>query len=58
MSSMIKMNKAHDEKISFCPASGSVESPGQPSDGWSDAKTSLTAIFRVCLIIGLSSYAS
>lgn len=57
MSSMIKMNKAHDENISCC-ASGTVESPCQPSNGWFGAKTSLTAIFRVYLIVGLSSYAS
>ena len=25
MSSIIRMNNAHDENISFCPASGSVE---------------------------------
>lgn len=26
INSMIRMNKAHDEKISFWPASGSIES--------------------------------
>ena len=34
MSSMIKMNNAHEEKISSCPALGSVELPCQPSSRW------------------------
>ena len=40
MSSMIKMNNAHDEKISFCPASGSGESHCQPSTIWGMCKKS------------------
>ena len=48
------MNNAHDEKISFCPASGSVESRCQPSSRWPNAESPLTAIFRICLIVGLS----
>ena len=54
MSSMIRMNSAHDENISFCPASGSAESPRQPSVRWLDAGGSLTTILRICFIIGLS----
>ena len=56
MSSMIRMNSAHDEKISFCPVSGSVEFLYQPSSRWPSAKSPLTTIFGICLIVGLSFY--
>ena len=58
MSSMIRMNNAHDEKISFWPASGSVVTLSAIQSLALSAESPLTAIFWIRLIVGLAFYLS